>query len=519
MRIRTFRRVVQGSSLALILFLFVRTAYPLRSPLPVDLLLRIDPLAAAVSFLASRTIVARMLLSLVLLGATLFLGRFFCGYLCPLGTTIDLSDGFLSRSGLHRFSLRSVPRSPKYFLLIFLLMLAVFGRSLLWPFDPLVIFTRSLTALFYPVSVFLANRGLDVFRPLAERWELDALADAGFTQPAFSLWALPLILLVLILGLGLLGRRFWCRALCPLGAMLALAARVSPLKRLVGSEDCRHCGLCRKHCSMGAIGEDESQIAQGECIECGLGASVCPQGAVSFSPVRRTGGVRELDWDRRRLITAALAGVAAFPISRLMPKVIPSQPRRIRPPGSVPEEVFLNRCLRCGECMKACLTNGLQPSIVEAGPGGLWTPVLVPRKGPCERNCNLCGNVCPTQAIRVLSLEEKSCVRIGRAQVDRSRCLEWGHGRACLVCDEVCPYGAIFVGGSYGQGKGRRGPVVDPQMCVGCGVCEHHCPVLGEAAIRVSTQGEDRRLHGSYMTPQMTHGRNRAETGSVTASP
>lgn len=202
----------------------------------------------------------------------------------------------------------------------------------------------------------------------------------------------------------------------------------------------------------------------------------------------------------------------AIPIFKLMPRVDPSRPLRIRPPGSVPEEVFLNRCLRCGECMKACLTNGLQPSIAEAGPGGLWTPVLIPRQGPCERYCHLCGQVCPTQAIRALSLEEKSYVRIGQAQVDRSRCLEWAYGRACLVCDEVCPYGAISVGSCQEPGRGRRGPVVDPQICVGCGVCEHHCPVLGEAAIRVSAQGEDRLLKGSYVTPQRQAARQQAVT-------
>jgi formate hydrogenlyase subunit 6/NADH:ubiquinone oxidoreductase subunit I len=163
--------------------------------------------------------------------------------------------------------------------------------------------------------------------------------------------------------------------------------------------------------------------------------------------------------------------------------------------------------------MKVCLTNGLQPATDEAGFMGIWTPVLVPRKGPCERHCNLCGQVCPTQAIRSLSLEEKGYARIGGAQVDRDRCLEWGYGRACLVCDEVCPYGAIFVGKSNEKGQGRRGPVVDPQVCVGCGVCEQHCPVLGEAAIRVSVEWEDRLAEGSYITPGKVRARERVLKG------
>ena len=522
MRATALRKVVQAVFLAFFVYLFGRTVYPLDGLLPVDLLLRLDPLVAAVSFLAGRNIVPRMLLSLALLGATFFLGRFFCGYICPLGTIIDLSDGIQRRLGLGRFRLSSVPRFPKYILLIFLLFLALFGRSLLWPLDPLVIFTRSLVAVIFPAAVILANAGLDLFRPLAERWELYGLADAGFTQPSFAHWIFPLLVLGVILGLGLLGHRFWCRALCPLGALLALAARFSPIKRVVAGGLCTHCGLCRRHCSMGAIPQDELTTAPGECIECGVCLSICPGKAIAFHPggarvsspetdhYRRT---RVADWDRRRLIIAALAGLAAIPASRILPSPAPSRPRRIRPPGSVPEEIFLARCLRCGECMKVCLTNGLQPSLSESGPGGFWTPVLVPRKGPCERRCHLCGQVCPTQAIRALPLEEKSYARLGRARVERSRCLEWGYGQACLVCDEVCPYGAIYVGGSSGRGRGRRGPVVDPEICVGCGVCEHHCPVVGEAAIRVRADGEDRRLTGSYVTPRRRAARAQAGAG------
>jgi ferredoxin len=504
------RRSIQGLSLAVVLYLFLKTTYPLQSPLPVDLLLRIDPLVAAVSFLASRTIIPQMLIGFVLLGGTLFLGRFFCGYFCPLGTAIDLTDGLFSKLGLNRLRLSSVPRFPKYGVLVFLLVLALLGYSLLWLFDPLVIFVRSLAALFHPGAVFLANRGIDLFRPLAERWELERLMDAGFDQPSYAFWILPLALLLAILGLSLLGRRFWCRALCPLGAMLALVTRFSPLKRAVGESLCSHCGVCRQNCSMGAIGTEEISTVPGECIECGICSSLCPQGAISFRFGRTIQRQRRVDVDRRRIMQAGLAGLLALPVSRAIPRAAAARPRRIRPPGSVPEEIFLDRCLRCGECMKVCLTNGLQPSLSEAGPGGFWTPVLVPRKGPCERWCNLCGQVCPTQAIRSLPLQEKSYVRIGRAEVERSRCLEWGYGRACLVCDEVCPYGAIFVGGTGQLGKGQRGPVVDPKICVGCGICEHHCPVPGEAAIRISAAGEDRLLEGSYRTPQKRAARSRS---------
>jgi MauM/NapG family ferredoxin protein len=512
MRARTLRAAVQGLFFCFFVLLFALTVFPLRSRIPVDLLLRADPLIAAVSFLASRTVVSRMLLSVVLLIATLVLGRFFCGYICPLGTIVDLADRPLSCSKLARLKLQIVPRTIKFYLLGLLLFMALFGHSLIWPLDPLVIFARSLTAVFHPAAVFLSNLGLDLFRPLAERWELDALANAGFDEPSYVFWLVPIVILIFPLGLSLLGSRFWCRAICPLGALLALVARLSPVKRVVRNDLCTHCHLCRKKCPMSCIGEDELETALGECIECRSCVVICPHRAVSF----RLGSPRpraKVHWDRRRFIVSFLLGMGAFSLTRILPRTGWAEARRIRPPGAVPEAFFQTRCLRCGQCMKVCLTNGLQPATDEAGAVGVWTPVLVPRKGGCERHCNMCGQVCPTQAIRALSLEEKSYARLGCAHVQQARCLEWGQGKACLVCDEVCPYGAISVGRKEIEGQARRGPVVDAEVCVGCGICEHHCPVLGEAAIRVAMAGEDRRLDGSYITVQKARARQRALQG------
>jgi ferredoxin len=156
--------------------------------------------------------------------------------------------------------------------------------------------------------------------------------------------------------------------------------------------------------------------------------------------------------------------------------------------------------VRCGLCYKVCPTTGLQPALFEAGVEGAWSPRLVPRIGGCEKNCNLCGQHCPTGAIRNLSLEEKSYARLGTAVIDRSRCIAWEQNRVCLVCDEACQYNAIETFSETIQGQALLRPFVDERLCVGCGICESRCPVDGPAAIQVFRMGEERRRTGSYIT-------------------
>jgi len=492
------RKTIQALSLMLFTAFFLLATYRLPDWLPADLYLRIDPLLGINAVIASREIIARVLWSLVLIGATLAVGRFFCAYVCPLGATIDGLDFLFFRKG-RRPELKADLglRRWKYVLLILVIAAALTGVSLVYLLDPIALLTRFYTFVLHPLMIAVFNLLLDLIRPLSRGMGWVGLSHLQVPQPVYYMTVLTLVIFGAVIALGRLAPRFWCRYLCPLGALLSLISPLGVFRRRV-SEACNQCMACRKGCPMGAIGEDPLSTRLPECIQCRECAGICPQKAISFpASFSGMGEYSGLDLSRRGFV-ASLAGGLTFGFLSLRTPFALLQGRRhlIRPPGALPETEFLRTCIRCGECMKSCVTNTLQPSLWESGSLGLWTPKLELRMAACEPNCNVCGKVCPTQAIRSLSLEEKTHAKIGTAVLRKEMCLVWAQNKQCLICDEICPYNAIV----FRPVDGYRRPVVVASRCNGCGYCEQRCPVGGESAIVVMTDGEIRLKDGSYIT-------------------
>ncbi len=501
------RRLSQGAFLLLFLVLFLQTEQKGADELgyPAKLFLDFDPLVFLSTLLSAHKAAAALWLSLVLLAITAVLGRVFCGWACPLGTLNNMVGA------LRRWHLTDRPRGwfrLKYYLLIALLAGSLFSLQLTGIFDPLSLTVRSLSLGIYPAFNYAVNSALDAaYQPGVKG--LTSAADVAnkalqdtvlaFRQPYFRQGALMSLLFLGILGLNLVEKRFWCRYLCPLGALLGLTSRFAFLKRSV-SEGCNTCGLCDKDCQGAASPGTKDAWLASECFYCFNCDDPCPKGAVSFGLSAKK--VPEaLDLGRRNVLASALTGVAAVAVVRANPifKPLTPQPDLIRPPGALPEREFLERCVKCGECMKVCTTGGLQPTLWEAGLEGIWSPVLVPRIGYCEYNCTLCGQVCPTGAIRRLSLPEKQKTRIGTAMIDKGRCLPYAHTTPCIVCEEVCPtpkkavwFERVTVQNRPGDPVEVKQPHVDLDLCIGCGICEAKCPVMGRPAIYVFSVGESR---------------------------
>ncbi len=491
------KKYIQALSLLLFTGLFFLTTYKLPDWIPADIYLRINPLLGITAVLASREIIDRLLWSVVLIGATLVVGRFFCAYLCPLGATIDGLD-FLFFRHLRRSVLKtdSRLRRGKYFLLVLIIAAAITGVAIVYLVDPIVLLTRFYTFVLYPVLVALLNIVLDLIRPVSRALGLISVSHYHYPQPVFYMTTITLLVVGGIITLNRLSPRFWCRYLCPLGALLSLLSSWGIFRRQV-SPDCNRCLLCRDRCPMGAIDENPLETRSKECVQCLNCASVCPKHAISFpAALPMAGNYSRIDVSRRGFIFSMAGGLTVGFLSSQSPfTALQGKNQLVRPPGSLPEMEFMRACIRCGECMKSCVTNTIQPCFWESGFSGLWSPKLDLRLAACEPNCNICGRVCPTQAIRSLPLDEKTHAKVGNAVLLKEKCLVWAQNKLCLICDEICPYNAIV----FRPIEGYRRPVVIASRCNGCGYCEQKCPVKGESAIVVVPDGEIRLKTGSYI--------------------
>lgn len=527
-RLRLFSQI---AFFAIFLFLLIRTEFrgsistsasDIRLPYPVGLFFRLDPLIGLSNALTGHGLYKGLLWSLFILIPTMFLGRFFCGWICPVGSINHFFGSLRSERKRGKQLLESNRykrwQTTKYYILVAVLVSALLGTGLVGWLDPFSFLVRSLGLSVLPAT----NYGLQAGLGWLEHSRFAAVQLAGgilhfllgalllnFKQPYFRQGVLLGLIFIFILAINFRVTRFWCRALCPLGALLGIVSRWSILGLVKHPEHCSDCNRCLLRCQGGDDPVGGVPWHQPECHLCLNCVDECPEQGLQFKffPAQKLAGT---NLQRRKVLTGLAAGAALVPVMRSTPGFAAERHERLlRPPGAVDEEFFLSRCIRCGECMKVCPNNALQPAFTEAGIEGLWTPVLVPRLGYCETSCVLCSQVCPTGAIWEITAKEKGwavdinsaskSIRLGTAFYDRGRCLPWAMATDCIVCEEWCPTSpkAIYlrpteVIDAAGNIKEVKQPYLDPSHCVGCGACEHACPVQDRPAVYVTSVGESR---------------------------
>jgi polyferredoxin len=511
MKIITVRRIAQIFFFGLFAWFCVVTTvgdhwWQLRG-WPVNWLLQLDPLVALGTLLTTKTIYAGLLWALATVMLTILLGRFFCGWVCPFGALHQFIGWLGNRRKKHAERVAANQyrsgQAIKYYILIAMLASASGGllaEVLQWPrekptvglvvlvacliltlwfamqkvvtgwkqtaewFAGLLFIGTALGFLVQPEALVASSLQTGLLDPiplfhrsmnLVILTAFDGLATASrFYVAAWSIAAVFFAALLLNLWIP----RFYCRFICPLGALFGVLVRWTPWRVGKRQGECRGCELCENNCE-GAC-DPFGKIHPHECLLCMNCLRACRQAQMTYGPNRSAAGeVPSPGITRRGFLTAAVSGLAAVPAVRLAGLMSQNwNPGVIRPPGALAEEDFLQRCIKCDQCVRVCPTNVIQPATLEAGLEGLWTPLLNFRVGTsgCQLNCIACGNVCPTAAIRPLTLDEKlgrggfadhGPLRLGTAFVDRDRCLPWAMNKPCIVCQENCPVSpkAIYI--------------------------------------------------------------------------
>lgn len=285
-------------------------------------------------------------------------------------------------------------------------------------------------------------------------------------------WAIPWSCFAgIVLLLAFLRARFFCQWLCPVGLALNLTkARLSThwVPKLPILAFCL--GATLAGYSLYGLFEPTAFLLRVDIL-IGLFllsllapgvwcAKICPLGACQDWLARLQRKPQEAIPSRRAFLTCGIGATVAWALKQ---KTLPS----LRPPMS--HSNFLQRCIRCGACVKACPTH-----IIHLPTGGLLPPYIEFTNSACAPDCIACTRICPTGALqRLTSQEDKRLVRIGLASVNLDTCRQ-SYGRECGICAMNCPYQALT---SEWDGENMRSVLrVDENKCTGCNVCATHCP-------------------------------------------
>ncbi len=456
--------------------------------------------------------IAAFLIVLLILGSTVFLGRWYCAFLCPLGTTQQITSPRRIVRGGRLFQNPVLDGLIRYGV-VGLVAILVIGKSfagwggttvVLDLLDPYGLFGRILRDMIFPLLVFLnwllfqVSRLFDLFIPLF---------PYNPDLPVF--FATALLGGTWIVASRKRGR-LYCGSLCPVGTFLGLCGRISLYRIQIATNKCSRCGICVNTCPVGALNRESSGEVRFEaerCVLCMNCIDACPEEAIRYGRKPRASCATSTDAvpftpnpSRREFLgkvaristglvaylsLTAIGGVVTYGLApgrfllkkrALNPSFRPNRPST--PPGSLGIDRFTSLCISCHLCVSHCPTGVLSPSLLEYGIKGLFQPVMDYQRGFCEYECSRCGEVCPTGAILPRSVEEKKTVQIGRVKFEQERCVVVTQGTICGACAEVCPTHAV---GMVPYRNGLDIPATDNALCVGCGSCEHACPVPQKA--------------------------------------
>ena len=426
---------------------------------------------------------------LVIIILNLIFGRVYCSFICPLGIMQDII-GFISKKirGLKRY--KYYYQKPylwlRYgFLGAFILGLISELTIIISVLDPYSIFGRISSGLLRPIVV----NGNNLIVSVLQKFEIYNLYHVDLKPEHWTVIGLSIFFLLLIILFSAFKGRLYCNTVCPVGTILGVLSRFSIFKISINKDTCTSCKLCERTCKAGCINIPDQKIDFSRCVTCYNCLTVCPEGSIVYNRVKPIRERKEINTNsERRQFLSILALV--FVSNKLKSQEVVSNSATVpakrsvavSPPGSISLDNYNSSCTACHLCISACPTHVLQPSFTDYGLIGFMQPVMDNHAGFCNFDCIKCGDVCPTGAIRLLSLEDKRLTQIGKAQFVKENCIVKTEGTDCGACAEHCPTKAVHM---VPYENNLVIPEVNEDICIGCGACEYACPTNPYRAIYV----------------------------------
>ena len=429
---------------------------------------------------------------------TLICGRIYCSVICPLGVMQDIIAWFGKKAKKNRYAYSAAKNWLRYGMLaVFVAALVAGASSIVSLLAPYSAFGRIASNLLAPVYGWCNN----LLAWGAEQADSLAFYRTEVSTGGTLMVAVAAVTLVLLFILAWRNGRTYCNTICPVGTVLGFLSRWSWLKPVIDTSKCVNCRLCERNCKSACINTAEHSIDYSRCVACMDCINKCHSGAISYKHCAKPAAKKEaagkeenVDNGRRAFMTtaAALTATAALKAQKqkvdgglavIEDKKIPERKRHIVPAGALSARNLAQHCTSCQLCVSACPNDVLRPSTDLMR---LMQPEMSYERGYCRPECTRCSNVCPTGAIRPITVEDKTAIQIGRAVWIKKNCLPAIDGTACNNCAHHCPTGAIQMVPSDPENEDSpKIPAINEAKCIGCGACENLCPSRPYSAIYV----------------------------------
>ena len=457
--------------------------------------------------------------ALVLL--TLLLGRVYCSTICPLGVLQDLISKVATKIKKNRFTYSPAMNKLRYVVLgLFIVAFILLGaHNVVALLEPYSAFGRIVSTLLSPIYLY----GNNILAGIAERADSYAFYRVDIFLKSMTLFAVAIVTLVAVGVLAWRNGRTYCNTICPVGTLLGFLSRFSFYKHRIDASKCNNCGLCAMNCKASCINPEALTVDYSRCVSCFNCSNQCSKNAMLYSRSKQQEtstnnnnnsknndnknstekNVNENNDKNNEQVNTSLRTSLAMAGTLLATSVVKTHAKTVDggfvfledkksserqtpliPPGSQSIRNFKRQCTSCQLCITVCSNNVLRSL------DGI-VPDMTFDRGYCRPECVKCSEVCPTGAIKKITVEEKSSTQIGHAVWLPENCVVLVDGVKCDNCARSCPAGAIDMVAFHSGNNDSKDvdtqkiPAINTERCIGCGACEHLCPSRPYSAIYV----------------------------------